>query len=111
AVLRGYNIYYPLTPDVSPIVWHICHSHSLQRTPFRSEYWRGYDLAYNYWRLKYLGLKTSFQRYLAGLIITSRKNPHIRLPAYTYSFIKGAIFYYKTGKQRILPENPVPHSP
>lgn len=96
AVLRGYNIYRVVDSNISPIVWHICHSSSLQRTPLRSEFWRSYDLAYNYWRLKYLGLKTSLLRCLLGLIVTSRKNPNIMLPAYTYGFIKGTIFYYKT---------------
>ncbi|MEM2151317.1 MAG: glycosyltransferase [Candidatus Bathyarchaeia archaeon] len=95
AILRGYTVYRVTDPTIGPVVWHICHSSSLQRTPLRSEFWRSYDLAYNYWRLKYLGLKTSLMRCLLGLIITSRKNLNIRLPAYIYGFLKGA-FYYKT---------------
>lgn len=93
ARLRGYDIYRIVDPNIGPVVWHICHSHSLQRTPLRSDFWRSHDLAHNYWRLKFLGLETSFPRYLAGLIVTLRRNLNVRLPAYIYGAIRGALFY------------------
>lgn len=95
AILRGYNTYRAIDPSIGPVVWHIYHSSSLQREPLKSEFWRSHDLAYNYWRLKCLGLKTSLIGCLMGLIVTSRRKPNIRIPAYAYGFIKGAIFYYK----------------
>jgi len=96
ARLKGYHTYRINDPEDAPIVWHIQHPYSLQRRPIWGEFWRNFDLAYNYWRLKHLGCKTSFPKYIIGLIILSRKKPFLRIPAYLYGFIKGLSFAFLT---------------
>jgi glycosyltransferase involved in cell wall biosynthesis len=93
--LKGYHCYRVNDPKIAPIVWHIQHQHSLQRRPVWSEFWKNFDVAYNYWRLRHLGCQTSFPKYVTGLIILSRKEPFIRIPAYIYGFVKGLLFYMK----------------
>ena len=90
--LKGYHTYRIIDPEVAPIVWHIQHPYSLQRRPIWGEFWRNFDLAYNYWRLKHLGCQTSFPKYVMGLIVLSRRKPSLRIPAYLYGFIKGLSF-------------------
>jgi len=90
ARLKGYHTYRVVNPKLSPIIWHIRHSSSLQRRPIWSEFWRNFDAACNYWRLRHLNLQTSFLRYVVGLMILSRSKTYLRVPAYIYSFIKGA---------------------
>lgn len=96
ARLKGYHTYRIIDPKISPIVWHIKHQSSLQRKPLWSEFWRSFDLAYSYWRLKYLKCSTSFLNYIAGMIILSRRKPFLRIPAFIYGFVKGFLFYTYT---------------
>jgi glycosyltransferase involved in cell wall biosynthesis len=92
--LKGYYTYRVIDPTIAPIVWHIQHSYSLQRKHIWSEFWRSFDLAYNYWRLKHLKCRTSFPRYLLALIILSRKKSCLRIPAYIYGFVKGFCYNF-----------------
>jgi glycosyltransferase involved in cell wall biosynthesis len=92
ARLKGYHTYRIIDPEVAPIVWHIQHPYSLQRKPIWSDFWRDFDLAYNYWRLKHLGCQTSFPKYVMGLIVLSRRKTSLRILAYLYGFIKGLSF-------------------
>jgi len=94
ARLKGYHTYRINDLEIAPIVWHIDHPYSLQRRPIWGEFWRNFDLAYNYWRLKHLGCQTSFPKYIMGLMILSRKKPFLRIPAYFYGFIKGLSFTF-----------------
>ena len=93
ARLRGYHTYRVTDPKLAPIAWHIWHPSSLQRNLSYSEFWRSYDIAYFYWRLKRLGVNVSLIRYLFGLATLARKKTHLRIPALTYGFIKGLVYY------------------
>ena len=89
ARLKGYHTYRVVNPKLSPIIWHMRHPFSLHGRPMWSEFWRSFDEACNYWRLRRLNLQTSFLRYVVGLMILSRCKTHLRIPAYVYGFIKG----------------------
>ena len=93
--MKGYHTYRITDPKLAPIVWHIQHSSSLQRNLNWSEFWRGYDAAYLYWRLKHLGVEVSLIRYLFGLAALARKKTYLRMPAFTYGLIKGLVYYRK----------------
>ena len=96
ARIRSYHTYRITDPRLAPIVWHIQHSSSLQRNLNWSEFWRGYDTAYLYWRLKRLGVGVSLIRCLFGLAALARKKTYLRIPAFTYGFIKGLAYYRAT---------------
>ncbi|MEM4819626.1 MAG: glycosyltransferase, partial [Nanopusillaceae archaeon] len=65
---KGYHTY-QTRPPTAPLVWHISHYSSLTRgLDFWDEFWRHYDRAVFYWRLRRLGASVSFWRYLMGLV-------------------------------------------
>ncbi|MEM4557597.1 MAG: glycosyltransferase [Desulfurococcaceae archaeon] len=65
---KGYHTY-QTRPPTAPLVWHISHYSSLTRgLDFWDEFWRHYDRAVFYWRLRRLGASVSFWRYLVGLV-------------------------------------------
>jgi glycosyltransferase involved in cell wall biosynthesis len=94
ARLNGYYTYRIIDSKIAPLIWHIKHEQSLQNRPLWSEFWRSFDVAYNYWRLKNLNIKVSFTNYVSGLFILARRNIYLRLPAFLYGLIKGCMFYH-----------------
>ncbi|MEM4439504.1 MAG: glycosyltransferase, partial [Pyrobaculum sp.] len=65
---KGYHTY-KTRPLIAPTVWHILHYDSLTRgLRFWDEFWRHYDTAVFYWRIRKLGATVSIWRYLVGLV-------------------------------------------
>ncbi len=73
---NGYDSYVIRNPLMAPIVWHISHVDSLSRgEAYTDLYWKHFDKAAMFWRLRSLGAEVSLWRYFLALSLTTRSLP------------------------------------
>ena len=92
-VRRGFDAYMVIDPSLTPVVWHIQHTSSLSRKPgFWTEFWRHFDRASLYFRLRRLGANVSFPAYLVASLVLMRKRMLPRLLATAYAILYNTLY-------------------
>ena len=86
-VSKGFVTLRLLDPE-SPTVYHYYHKDSMTASSrWRDVFWKQYDIAKQYYRLKKLGADVSFFAYLAAMLVSFRNKPLPKILATLYAQI------------------------